>query len=133
QIDFFPALRLFQDAAIENTIVLVENRIPDEEHVVIRRRHTRTDCTKFETLPPTPQLASNGQIFRWRYDALLDKRLAQGSIPLCTIVYVGTGIVAQSKESLDPVIEGKRQKLFTLDDVFLLPTTRKTRPAEFTD
>src|SRR5712691_2650464 len=38
QIDFFPALRLFQDAAIENTIVLVENRAPDEEYEVIRNK-----------------------------------------------------------------------------------------------
>jgi hypothetical protein len=133
EIDFFPGLRLFQDAAVENTIVLLENRAPDEEHEVIRHRHTRPDGTRFESLPPVPQLAANGQIFRWRYDSLLDKSVAQGSIPLCAIVYVGTGIVAQSKESIDPVISGRRQKLFTLDDVFLHPSNRKYRPEEHTD
>ena len=133
QIDFFPGLRLFQDAAVENTVVLVENRLPDEEHTVIRHRHTRNDCTRYETLPAAPQLASNGQIFRWRYDALLDKRLAQGSVPLCAMVYVGTGIVAQSKESLDPVVNGQRQKLFTLDNVFLPPSQAKKRPEGYSD
>jgi hypothetical protein len=78
-------------------------------------------------------LASNGQIFRWRYDSLLDKSLAQGSIPLCAIVYIGTGIEAQSKESFDPIVAGKRQKIFTLDDVFLPPIRGAKRPAEYTD
>ena len=133
QIDFFPALRLFQDAAIENTIVLVENRAPDEEHEVIRRKHRQVDCSNYEPLPPVPQLASNGQIFRWRYDSLLDKSLAQGSIPLCAIVYMGTGIEAQSKESFDPIVAGKRQKIFTLDDVFLPPDRGAKRPTEYTD
>lgn len=133
QIDFFPNLRLFQDAAVENTIVLVENRLPDEEHTVTRRRHRQTNCRRYEELPPAPQVASNGQIFRWRYDALLDKSIAQGSIPLCAIVYVGTGMEAQSKEDFDPIINGKRQKRFTLDDVFLPPTDKKNPPAEFTD
>jgi len=133
QIDFFPALRLFQDAAIENTIVLVENRAPDEEHEVIRRIHRQADCSSYEALPPVPQLASNGQIFRWRYDSFLDKSLAQGSIPLCAIVYIGTGIEAQSKETLDPLVQGRRQKLFTLDNVFLPPSASKKRPAEYID
>ncbi|HLX41150.1 MAG TPA: hypothetical protein VKR42_11500, partial [Ktedonobacteraceae bacterium] len=133
QIDFFPNLRLFQDAAVENTVVLVENRPPDEEHTVTRRRHRQTDCRRYEELPPAPQLASNGQIFRWRYDALLDKSIAQGSVPLCAIVYVGTGLVAQSKETLDPIINGRREKLFTLDNVFLPPADNAKRPVDYTD
>ncbi|MEO6892879.1 MAG: N-6 DNA methylase, partial [Ktedonobacteraceae bacterium] len=133
QIDFFPRLRLFQDAAVENTIVLLENHPPDEEHEVIRRRHLQADCTRFESIPPVPQVASNGQVFRWRYDPILDRNLAEGTVPLCGIVYVGTGIVAQSKESLDPVIQGRRQKLFTLDDIFLPPSAGSTRPAEYTE
>jgi hypothetical protein len=39
---------------------------------------------------------------------------------------------AQSKEDLDPVVNGKRQKRFTLNDVFLPPTGEKNRPAEYT-
>ncbi len=132
EIDFFPGLRLFQDAAVENTVVLLENRPPDEEHEVIRRRHTRPDATHFESLPPVPQLAANGQIFRWRYDSLLDKSVAQGSIPLCAIVYVGTGMEAQSKETFDSIVAGRRQKIFTLDNVFLSPKHTE-RPAEYTD
>jgi len=133
QIDFFPSLRLFQDAAIENTVVLLENRPATDDDMVTRRVHRRADCTRYETLPPAPQLASNGQIFRWRYDPILDKNLSQGSIPLCAIVYVGTGIEAQSKESLDPVVRGQRQKLFTLDDIFLPPYPDQKRPADYTD
>ena len=52
---------------------------------------------------------------------------------LCAIAYIGTGIVAQSKEEFDPIIDGKRQKLFTVDDVFLLPTATSKRPENFTD
>jgi len=133
EIDFFPGLRLFQDAAIENTIVLVENRLPDEEHEVVRRKHLRPDCTSYEMLPPILQLGSNGQVFRWRYDPILDKSMAAGSVPLCAIVYVGTGVEAQSKETFDPVIDGRRQKLFALDDVFLPPSISTTRPAGYTD
>ncbi len=133
QIDFFPGLRLFQDAAIENTIVLIENRLPDEEQEVILRKHLHTNCTGYETLPPMLQLGSNGQVFRWRYDPMLDKSLASGTIPLCAIVYVGTGVEAQSKEAFDPVIAGRRQKLFTLDDVFLPPSAKAKHTDEYVD
>lgn len=133
QIDFFPGLRLFEDAAVESTIVLVENRAPDERHEVIRRKHVQADCKHFEILPPVSQLHSNGRIFRWRYDPVLDKSLAEGSIPLCVIVYIGTGVEAQSHEDFDPQIAGKRQKRFTLNDVFLPPSEGTARPAGFTD
>jgi len=133
QIDFFPGLRLFQDAAVESTIVYVENRIPGAQHEVLRRKHMQADCTHFETLPPLPQLSSSCQIFRWRYDPDLDKSLAEDSVPLCAIVYIGTGLEAQSNEDFDPLIDGKRQKRFTLNDVFLPPSTGITRPAEYTD
>lgn len=133
QIDFFPGLRLFQDAAIENTIVLVENRLPDEEHEVIRRKHLQPNCKRFETLPTISQLDANGQLFRWRYDRLLDQHFTEGTLPLCAIVYIGTGVEAQSKESFDPVVDGRRQKLFTLDDVFLPPSPGSSRPADYTE
>lgn len=131
QIDFFPGLRLFQDAAVENTIVIVENHVPDAEHTVERRKHVQADCRHFEVLPLIRQLPANGQIFRWRYDAILDQNLTQGTIPLCAIVYIGTGVEAQSEEAADPVDKGRRQKLFTLDDVFLPPGAE--RPADYID
>ena len=133
QIDFFPGLRLFQDAAVENTVVIAENQAADEDHEVIRRRHLHSDCHHYETLPPALQQASNGQIFRWRYDPILDQSLAEGSIPLCAIVYIGTGVEAQSKENLDPVINGQRQKLFTIDNVFIDQTAVPKRPDGYTD
>ena len=133
QLDFFPGLRLFQDAAVENTVVLLENRLPDDEHEVIRRRHMQADGTRFETLPVIQQLDANGQLFRWRYDRLLDQSLAEGSIPLCAIVYIGTGVESQSKESLDTIINGQRKKLFVLDDVFLPPSTTSIRPVAYTE
>ncbi|MBV9710154.1 MAG: Eco57I restriction-modification methylase domain-containing protein [Ktedonobacteraceae bacterium] len=134
QIDFFPRLRLFQDAAIENTIVTIENGMPDEEHEVIRRKHLQADCQQFETLPPVTQLEADEQLFRWRYDRALDLNMLQGSIPLCAIVYIGTGVEAQSKESLDPTVANKRQKLFTLDNVFLEQNAKHpTRPTEYVD
>jgi Eco57I restriction-modification methylase len=133
QIDFFPGLRLFQNAAVENTIVLLENRAPDDQHEVIRRKHLQADCKHFETLPPILQLSSNSQIFRWRYDPALDKSVAEGCIPLCSIVYIGTGVEAQSDEDADPVINGKRQKRFTLNDVFLASSVGGARPEEYID
>src|SRR6266852_6295997 len=133
QIDFFPGLRLFQDAAIENTIVVLENCSPDKEHQVMRRKHLQADSKHFETLPSVVQLDSCELVFRYRYDANLEESLAEGTIPLCAIVYIGTGIEAQSKETFDPVIDGERQKLFTLDDVFLLPSNGAVRPAGYVD
>lgn len=132
QIDFFPGLRLFQDAAVENTIVLVESRPPDEKHEVIRRRHFQSDCQHFETLPVITQLISNGHLFRWRYDPLLDKSFSEGTIPLCSLVYIGTGLEAQSDEDTDPEVDGKRQKRFTLNDVFL-PPSETARPIDYVD
>ena len=131
QIDFFPRLRLFQDAAIENTIVFVENRPPDDIDQVMRRQHLQPNCRRFETLPPVQQLIAKEHLFRWRYNPALDQLLAAGSIPLCAIVYIGTGVEAQSKEIFDPVVNGRRQKLFTLDDVFLPPSANTGRPAEY--
>lgn len=133
QIDFFPNLRLFSDAAIENTIVFVENHPPTAISEVIRRKHLQSDCRHFEMLPTVLQLASNEFIFRWRYDPLLEKSLAEGSIPLCAIVYIGTGIEAQSKENFDSMFEGRRQKRFTLHDVFLASSTNSgtAHPPEY--
>lgn len=132
QIDFFPGLHLFQDAAVENTIVLVENKSPDEQHEVLRRRHFQPDCQHFETLPAINQLTSNGHLFRWRYDSLLDKSFSEGTIPLCALVYIGTGLEAQSHEDSDPEVDGKRQKRFTLNDVFL-PPSETLRPVDYVD
>lgn len=132
QIDFFPGLRLFQDAAVENTIVLVENKPPEEQHEVIRKRHFQPDCQHFETLPTITQLTSNGHLFRWRYNPLLDKSFSEGTVPLCSLVYIGTGLEAQSDEDSDPEVDGKRQKRFTLNDVFL-PPSETTRPTNYVD
>ncbi len=130
QIDFFPRLRLFQDAAVESTMVFLENVVPVEGHQVKRRRHFCSDCKQFETLMPVLQPT---QVFRWRFDALLDRRIAEGSISLCAIAYIGTGIEAQSDEHFDPLIDGKRQKRFTLDDVFLPTSMGEVRSSEYTD
>ena len=132
QIDFFPGLRLFQDAAVENTIVLVENGPPDEKHEVIRRRHFQPDCQHFETLPVVTQITSNGYLFRWRFNPLLERSFSEGTIPLCSLVYIGTGLEAQSDEDTDPEVDGKRQKRFTLNDVFL-PPSEITRPPDYID
>lgn len=99
----------------------------------MRRKHLQADSKHFETLPSVVQLDSCELVFRYRYDANLEESLAEGTIPLCAIVYIGTGIEAQSKETFDPVIDGERQKLFTLDDVFLLPSNGAVRPAGYVD
>jgi hypothetical protein len=132
QLDFFPELRLFPGAAVESTIVVVENRAPEVEHVVKRRKHLHADCQHFETLPPLLQLSAFEQIFRWRYDAALYTGRMEGTIPLCAIAYIGTGIEAQSNEMFDPIIDGRRWKRFTLDDVFLCPS-EGVRPPEYID
>jgi hypothetical protein len=133
QIDFFPGLRLFEDAAVESTMVFLENRMLGEGHEVVRRRHFHANCKQFETLLPVPQSVSDGQVFRWRFNAPLEKRVVRGSVPLCAIAYIGTGIEAQSDEDSDPIIDGKRQKRFTLNDVFLPPSMGEARPSDYTD
>jgi len=133
QIDFFPGLRLFQDASVESTIVCIENCAPDERYEVIRRKHGRADCKHFETLPLSTQMHSKDRIFRWRFDPAFDKGLTEGCIPLCAIAYIGTGVEAQSHENFDQVIGGKREKRFTVNDVFLPPCEETTRPADYPD
>ena len=130
QIDFFPGLRVFPRTGIESTIVCAENRLPDETHVVRRRRHLRANLTAFQTLPSVRQLAETEQIFRWRYQPALS---TDASIPLCAIGYIGTGIEAQSSEHLEEIIDGQRHKRFTLYDVFILPVQNSERPDGFSD
>jgi type I restriction-modification system DNA methylase subunit len=133
QIDFFPRLRLFQHAAVESTMVFLKNCLPGEEHEVVRRKHLHADCKHYEILSSIPQFASGERVFRWRFDPLLEKHITEGTIPLCTIAYIGTGIEAQSDEQFDPLLDGKRQKRFTVDDVFLPISTISVRPAEYMD
>jgi methylase of polypeptide subunit release factors len=133
QIDFFPRLRLFQEAAVESTMVFLKHCLPGEQHEVVRRKHLHADCKHYEMLSSTLQFASGEQVFRWRFDPLLEKHITEGSIPLCAIAYIGTGIEAQSDEHSDSVIDGKRQKRFTVDDVFLPFSTIAVRPAEYMD
>lgn len=133
QIDFFPGLRLFQDAAVESTMVFLEHSMPGGEHEVVRRRHFHAGCRQFETLLPVSQSVHKTNVFRWRFNALLEQRITENSIPLCAIAYIGTGIEAQSDEHCDPTIDGKRQKRFMLDDVFLPPSIGNVRPSDYTD
>ncbi len=132
QIDFFPGLRVFSRTGIESTIVCAENRAPDDEHMVRRRRHLRASLASFETLSSVQQLAQSEQVFRWRYLPTLSD-LMHDSISLCAIAYIGTGIEAQSSEYAEQIIGGQRQKRFTLYDVFVLPSQHKERPANFSD
>jgi len=57
--------------------------------------------------------------------------MANGSVPLCAIAYIGTGIEAQSHEHREQIINGQRHKRFTLYDVFRLPSNGNERPAGF--
>jgi hypothetical protein len=121
QIDFFPGLRVFPHTGIESTMVFVENLPPGNTHTVTRRRHLRTNLAAFETLPPARQLAGTEQVFRWRYLPTLGNNMANGSIPLCALAYIGTGI------------DGQRHKRFSLQDVFLLPANENERPEGYPD
>jgi N-6 DNA Methylase len=133
QIDFFPGLRVFPHTGIESTMVFIENRPPTDTHPVARRRHLRANLTAFENLPSARQMAGTEQVFRWRYLPALTTSIANGSIPLCAIAYIGTGIEAQSSEYTEQIIEGQRHKRFTLYDVFVLPSHENEQPAGFPD
>lgn len=132
QIDFFPGLHIFPHTGIESTMVFLENRLPADSHNVLRRRHRRANAASFETLPQVRQSGEQERVFRWRYNALLDKSFSEDTIPLCSLVYIGTGLEAQSHEDSDPQVDGKRQKRFTLNDVFL-PPSETIRPAGYVD
>jgi len=133
QIDFFPGLRVFPPTGVESTMVFLENRLPTETQRVTRRRHLRANLSSFETLPPARQLTEVKQVFRWRYLPVLATSMANESIPLCAIAYIGTGIEAQSRELSEQVIDGQRHKRFTLYDVFILPANDNERLAGFLD
>ncbi|HKV59992.1 MAG TPA: N-6 DNA methylase [Ktedonobacteraceae bacterium] len=133
QIDFLPGLHVFPRTGIESTMVFLENHLPIVSHNVVRRRHLRANLASIETLPPAQQSAGEEQVFRWRYQSALAISMANGSIPLCAIAYIGTGIEAQSNEHAEQVIDGQRHKRFTLYDVFTLPSTGDGRPAGFLD
>ncbi|HZS79591.1 MAG TPA: N-6 DNA methylase [Ktedonobacteraceae bacterium] len=132
QIDFFPGLRLFPSAAIESTIISLENCSPVPQHQPLRRRHLRTDCMHYETLTSLPQKHYD-QLFRWRYNSTLNTHLMANTLPLCALVYIGTGIEAQSSEFHDTLQDGERKKRFTLHDVFLMPDKVMQRPADYPD
>lgn len=133
QIDFFPGLRVFPPTGVESTMVFLENRPPTETHCVTQRRHLRANLSSFETLPAARQLAEVEQVFRWRYLPALANNMANESILLCAIAYIGTGIEAQSSELSEQIIDGQRHKRFTLYDVFVLPANDNERPAGFPD
>lgn len=132
QIDFFPGLRLFPSAAIESTIVSLENQLPDAQHQPVRRRHLRPACTHYESLPALTK-ASCEQLFRWRFNAALATHLTAHTLPLCALVYIGTGFEAQSSEFDDDLQDDERKKRFTLHDVFLMPDEVTQRPADYPD
>src|SRR5579859_4430373 len=133
QLDFFPGLRVFPRTGIESTIVCAENRAPGDDHMIRRRRHLRANLASLETLPSMRQLAEREQVFRWRYLPTLSTGMTNDSIPLCVIAYIGTGVEAQSSERAEQVIDGQRQKRFTLYDVFVLPSQENERPVGFPD
>ncbi|HLX55515.1 MAG TPA: N-6 DNA methylase [Ktedonobacteraceae bacterium] len=131
QIDFFPGLRLFQHIGIESTVVFVENHPPGDAHVVNRRRHLHANLAAYETLPAARQPTGTERVFRWRYLPTLAAGITNGSMPLCAIAYIGTGIEAQSSEYSDQIIDGQRHKRFTLSDVFVLPTGVNQHPGGY--
>ncbi len=133
QIDFLPGLHVFPHTGIESTMVFLENHLPAAVHNVVRYRHTRANLASIETLPPMQQSAGEEQVFRWRYQSALATSMANGSVPLCAIAYIGTGIEAQSSEHAEQVIDGQRHKRFTLYDVFTLSSNGNERPAGFLD
>ena len=133
QIDFFPGLRVFPHIGIESTIVFLENCPPGDAHAVTRRRHLRANLTAFVTLPTARQPVETERVFRWRYLTMPANEMANGSLPLCAIAYIGTGIEAQSGEYSEQVIDGQRHKRFTLYDVFILPANDNERPAGYPD
>ena len=134
QIDFIPGQRVFQDAAIESTIVTVQRSQPGQNHQVSRRKHLRSDATSFEILPSQRQLTTSpAHLFRWRYNPSLAASILEGTLPLCALVYIGTGIEAQSSERSETIFAGERRKRFTLHDVFVLPGEGGARPQDYPD
>lgn len=134
QIDFFPGQRVFQDAAIESTIVTVQRSQPERDHLVSRRKHLRSDSISFESLPSLSQLTTpSAHLFRWRYNPSLAASILEGTLPLCALVYIGTGLEAQSSERTETLIAGERHKHFTLYDVFVLPGEGGARPQDYPD
>ncbi len=119
QLIFAPGLYFFENAAVYAVIYGLRKTPPSDKHLVQRRQILALpldDPHHQRNLPALSQHKWQEQIFRPEFEG--ENGLNFDDCPLLgEICYISKGMVLHSKETLDPIINGKREKLFVKDDL----------------
>ena len=97
EIHFFPNVRLFADAVVENTIVLAEKGVAPPTHGVARYWHTQVPATGCHVERQTLPLSYGDDVFRQILPALKLKKGVKHA-RLVDLCYLSKGMVLHSHE-----------------------------------
>lgn len=120
ELSFFPGVRLFEDAQVENTIITLTKQTPDSSHEVERLWHSGKPPTVRKT-EKVGQLIAGEECFREETVAVTIAR----TIPLESLCYVTKGMVLNSDEKT-------RKGEFTKDDL-LAELDDNTHPVPYVE
>jgi len=99
QIDFFPGVRLFEDAAVFNTILIAENVPPTLQTFTERRTHRDASLDLARVQRETrSQLATGEAVFRQN----IPGTATADTVPLNDLCYISVGMVLSSDERRYP-------------------------------
>lgn len=134
QIVFAPDVHFFEEAAVSTVIYGVCKRGPTEDHKTERRlvlRMPMDDPHNRRDLKALSQVKWGEDIFRSQFkgDEGLD---FSECIPLGELCYINSGLELQSHEKFDPIVDGRRQKLFVKDDL-VVPHKDKIHPKPYVE
>ena len=130
-LTFAPDVSFFEEAQVQNLIYAVRQGAPPASHQT--QRYQAVDAAlgprDLKTLPALSQTEWGAEIFRPAFagENGLD---FSACLPLGEICYISYGIAPVSHEDLDPVIDGKRRKLFVTEDL-LSDTPDEAHPKKF--
>jgi SAM-dependent methyltransferase len=117
-LTFAPKVSFFEEAQVHNLIYAVhKGELPSRQRVKRYKAVAPALRSKdLKTLPALSQAKWGEQIFRpeFKGEEGLD---FSGCLRLGEICYVGYGLAPVSHEDLDPIVDGKRRKLFVTDDL----------------
>ncbi|NBD35948.1 MAG: N-6 DNA methylase, partial [Chloroflexi bacterium] len=130
-LTFAPDVSFFEEAQVQNLIYAVRQGAPPASHQT--QRYQAVDAAlgprDLKTLPALSPIEWGAEIFRPAF-AGEDGLDFSACLPLGEICYISYGIAPVSHEDLDPVIDGKRRKLFVTEDL-LSDTPDEAHPKKF--
>jgi type I restriction enzyme M protein len=117
-LTFAPGVSFFEGAQVHNLIYAVCWGAPPKRHRVKRYKAVAPTLRskRLKTLPALSQTKWGEQIFRPEFEGEEELDFS-GCLRLGEICYVGYGLAPVSHEDLDPIVDGKRRKLFVTDDL----------------